>query len=1168
MMPSETPAPGGWRPPRFGKYELAAPATIALGRTRVYKAVDTQRRRTVALKLLPADFGTNLARREACQRNAGLAARIRDNSILTIHELSQVNGTWFLTLELLECGDLQDHVERKGPLPAEEALRFLAQAGRALALAHKGKLALPILCPASFLVVRQHEQTSFKLIPLDVLRESWAQGMQPKAELSYQAPEVVQHPRARDIRSALYSLGGTVLFMLTGRPPAVRDAQTWAAVRARLPGPLLAILQSLLAADPNDRYPTPEALLEDLDRSAHPEKKAARAAAPPRPRHPEEKQMIRHREASLRAGVSRLAILVMAAVIVGMGVAMAVLWQRLHDAETASTATDTAAKKTPEDGSDGDSKEPEPPAVIPWLYPGAANVQKEDVLKQFEGPFARPFADPKGAAVFTVGRVAPLMPGARKGATFPTLAEACAAAPAGKVTIIQIFDNGPLCEGPITVTDRSLVVAPGPGCRPLLVWDVSKGTRPAEGELATFLSVERGSLQLWNLDLAVEWPGAGPACLVRVASGEFYGMGCTFSASTNGKGGVTLVRLESDGKEAQRCRLSHCFGRGGGLTAVDVRAPGAQVMVDECLLAGGDQPLLRCQAGGAGAIAPVVRVIRSTLTAEKVLLQIRPGSGALTKPALEWMGWDALLARRGKNAGGVLVALPEDAAPGDLKWRAVNCLYVGWKHLLTGRAPIAATDESAWRKRWQLPEGDKIMPDPVPLAYADPGVGAFPLDFNPDGTLYAFPATFSEGRLGCDLTKLPGARTNWRDLAYRRVKLPEAELLKGEPPPIPKIEDGRYYGGRIDLSKTDLAAHLKEIQKKQPLGAVVTLHLTGSGPHKVSPVLVENASLWLYFEQPGEGHDPLVLIPEGKPAPGQTAVFQVKNGNLYVVGGAIRCPDDPAAPLPHYLVHVSDGNLLMHGTRLYGPLTQPPAAHWGLIRLDGSGRAAPDEVYACTLHETVLVSARMALHVVGAGARVRLQHCVIATGKDALHFQPALATPDRLNVQCSLEHCTVAARRAVVYTEDVPASGAPINDPILVQSQASAFLNPYVGTDRTTPEPAGVLVCQGLALPRGVLAWQGDGDVFDRRLFTYVSLARADGQLLKAGKPQPFSLWQRLWGPIGSRGAVLDVPFTAPFILERPILTQLQVPAHPSLGKATPGADLKRLMKLGGAGPP
>jgi hypothetical protein len=1170
-MPAETSPPAGWRPPRLGNYELTSPNTTSLGRNKVYKAVDTRRRRPAALKLLAQALTGGAAHRFALRRKVQLAARLRHNNVLTVYEFGEANGSCFLATELVEAADLLEHVRFQGPLNADEARRLTVQAARALHQATKQGVPLPLVSPASFVLAQQDNQATLKFLPLDLLQEPSEGQPRPLPE-EFRAPE--ETGTARDVRSAIFSLGATLFFLLTGRAPNPNEREWGPLARARATGPLLEVLQRTLARDPKARYQTPAALLQDLEGAgqrpaagtATLKMTAGRAGAGP----------AKKRAAGLaglrRPGAPRWLLAVLVFLVVAMGVTIAVLAKRLSDTEQTVSLSPAGGGRTepnnPQDAPAGDGGPPvaeQPQLHSPaLLYPGAAALNVKELHREFQGPWATPVAIPPDAPVYRVRRLA--VPDESKSATtFETLAAACTAAAPGKVTVIEIHDNGPLHEAPLTIANRSLVLRAGPGYRPLIVWDVERSAS-AGGHAGVFLSLEGGDLTLGNLDLAVDWTERerGPACLVRVANGELLSWGSTFSVAGQHKAGVTLVRFEGAGPERKRCRLTRCVGRGDNITALDLRAPSAEVMLDNCLLVGGDRPLLRYQAPAAGESGATLRLIRSTLIASKDFCQVQ-GKGA-AEPALSWMLWDTLIARRGRQPDGVLLDLPAQAGPTGLRWRALNSLYAGWKTLLSGRLPIAVDDESAWRKRWQIPAGDRLLAQPwETLTDGDPAE-APALFFATEATPFAFAATFGPGLVGCDLMQLPWTRTNWLGLAYRRFIVPEVDVLKDGPAPgIPANDDGKYHGGRLDLDKVDLGAHLTDILKKQELGPVVVLHLAGSGPRKTSPVRIKNASLMLYFEPAKKGHAPLVLVPDAKIDDEQNALFQVEGGSLEILGGELRLPDDREARLPHYLIHVWGGNLRIHGARLEGPLLHPPDSYWGLIRLEGSGQVEPEMVRGCTLHQSVLLTSRVALHLAGIGTRARLQDSLIVAGGHALHIQPGRNAPARLNTQCTLENCTIAARQAAVCVEDTPA-WAVLADPIVLQTRANVFLNPFAGPGGEGTQPAGVFLYQGLALPRGVAAWQGEADVFDRRLFTYVWAAGADGRPVRLTKPQTFTVWERVWGPLGDRRPILDVPFNAVLKLDRPQLDQLRVPAHPSLRDLSPGAPLERLGLMAKAG--
>jgi hypothetical protein len=1169
-----------------------SPNTTTIGNCKVYRAKDVYRGREVALTFLPKEVVADPARREACQRQARLAARVRDNYVLTIYECDQVNGSWFLTLEMVDGPNLFEHVTGKGALPAEEARALILQAARALAQAEKQGLPVAALSPAGFLVANQSGRVVLKLLPVDMLREPGNGAAQPGKPGDFLAPEEARGG-PRDVRCAIYSLGATFYFLLTGRPPGPREAEAWAAIQGRVPAPLTSVLQRMLARDPEDRYPTPEALIQDLERVGG--RTAAKAgiqaggagllsrlaakakAAPGRLRRPAPGKATQRLAPGPRPRrVSRLLLLGSLTCLVALTLVV-IIWATRPSGDGDAKASDNGNKPgeiKPGEGQGGGPGEGDgsggglaPTQEIQWLYPGAVGLDPAELYREFTAPWAGDKRPADDLPVLHVSRL-PLpekADGKSKGPVFSSLAAACAAAAPGKTTIIEIHDNGPLFEPPIHVADRNLIVRPDGNHRPILAWDLGKARASfkalGQGKRSALLTVENGDLALLYVDVDLDWSNddGGAVSLVRVAGGDFRAEFCTFSVAGNNKAGVTALRFEAAEGSGKKCRLSSCFTRGANLTALEMLAPGADALLWNCLLVGGSQPLLRVQAGSSEGKTSTLRALRSTLVAEQILMQVLATGDA--PPALRWMGCDSLLARSGKEKepGGVMVALPGTAKTSAMRWEPYNCLYAGWKKLLSGHESIERIED--WQQRWKLSEGDAIEPRPwETLVGADPfDLPSFsfatttpPVESPPPYAYRALGGGVSKV-LGCDLPQL-GLRPNWLPWAYRGFAVFQDEVLKdGTPPKIETGSDNLYRGGTIDASKTDLGKFLRSLQNKKQLAPEVHIRLTGSGEQKTSPVFLENTWLWLYFDPPANGEKPLVLVPADEAGPVQKALFQINGGQAWIVNGDIRLPEGKSARLPHYLILVHDGTLKLHHTRLQGPLADPADSYWGLIDIEGSRLF--EFVSLMTAHESVLVTANVALHVHGSGARLRLQQSVIVAGADALHFRPGFreAGENRLNVECTLENCTVAARQAVAYAQDVPPPW--IAEPVILQTRSNVFLNPFEGTDGK-PAPAGAFLYRGEALPRGVVAWQGSGDVFDKRLHTYVWHAGKDGKAARAEQAQTFAVFERVFGPVGSGGAVLDVPLTRTLRLDRLALEELVLPAGAPEQK---GADLRKL---------
>jgi serine/threonine-protein kinase len=96
--------------------------------------------------------------------------------------------------------------------------------------------------------------------------------------VDYQAPEQIQDARAADVRSDLYSLGCTLYFLLTGRPPFAegtivqrmlahvrQESRRVESLRPDVPDAVAVLVRKLMAKRPAERYQTPAEAEADLN---------------------------------------------------------------------------------------------------------------------------------------------------------------------------------------------------------------------------------------------------------------------------------------------------------------------------------------------------------------------------------------------------------------------------------------------------------------------------------------------------------------------------------------------------------------------------------------------------------------------------------------------------------------------------------------------------------------------------------------------------------------------------------------------------------------------------------------------------------------------------------------------------------------------------------------
>src|SRR5713226_8015715 len=135
---------------KLGPYEIGAPLGAG-GMGEVYRARDTRLERTVAIKILPAQFSSDPVRKQRFEREAKTISGLNHPHICVLYDVGHQDGNDYLVMECVEGETLAKRLE-KGPLPLEQVLRFGMQTADALDKAHRSGVVHRDLKPGNIML--------------------------------------------------------------------------------------------------------------------------------------------------------------------------------------------------------------------------------------------------------------------------------------------------------------------------------------------------------------------------------------------------------------------------------------------------------------------------------------------------------------------------------------------------------------------------------------------------------------------------------------------------------------------------------------------------------------------------------------------------------------------------------------------------------------------------------------------------------------------------------------------------------------------------------------------------------------------------------------------------------------------------------------------------------
>jgi serine/threonine-protein kinase len=253
-------------PPRYTDVEHIARG----GMGDVYRATDTVLGRTVAVKVLADRYAGDADVRQRFKNEGRAAARLSGApSTVTIFDVGEAEEQPFIVMEFLEGGSLEDRLKAGRP-STEDVLRWLEQAAAALDAGHAAGVVHRDVKPGNLLLDGHGELhvADFGVASAVGLDSLTMTGM-VLGTSGYLSPEQARGERATSA-SDRYSLAVVTWELLSGRRPFESDnptAEAAAHANAAIPSfspELDPVFQRALAKDPEARYPTAAAFVDDL----------------------------------------------------------------------------------------------------------------------------------------------------------------------------------------------------------------------------------------------------------------------------------------------------------------------------------------------------------------------------------------------------------------------------------------------------------------------------------------------------------------------------------------------------------------------------------------------------------------------------------------------------------------------------------------------------------------------------------------------------------------------------------------------------------------------------------------------------------------------------------------------------------------------------------------
>lgn len=242
------------------------------GMSSVYLAESKSTGQKRAIKVLPKKKVSDKSYLDRFYREGKAAASLSHPNVVRIYDISNSGNTHYMVMEWVKGADLYERVKEDGPMEFDAAIDSIIQAAIGLEHAHQRQMVHRDIKPANLLMT---DDGVVKILDLGLALFS-EEGEESLTVLynekvmgtaDYLSPEQAVNSHEVDHRADIYSLGCTLYFLVTGRPPfakgtlaqriamhQTKEPDAIESIRPETPQAIIDICSKMMRKKPDDRF--------------------------------------------------------------------------------------------------------------------------------------------------------------------------------------------------------------------------------------------------------------------------------------------------------------------------------------------------------------------------------------------------------------------------------------------------------------------------------------------------------------------------------------------------------------------------------------------------------------------------------------------------------------------------------------------------------------------------------------------------------------------------------------------------------------------------------------------------------------------------------------------------------------------------------------------------